>query len=390
MNASGLIAGVKHPYAEPRFGHGFSRKPAPGFWAPARYPAAGQSLPKPGRKPKAVRTTVAAGMFCLGLLTAGTGFHRWRETGLSTDQARIERDSYPVSSPLEATIAKIYVSNGQFVRAGDLLVEMDHGQLEAALAAAHAEALEAQTTMPAVTTRLANEQAELEKVALTMRHRERELDEAMLDDDALREAQARKRVSPARWRPVQKAYEAALSRYSEAKAVLDNAIDRVRSDQALRDATAAKLRASAAAIEQTERQLSNTRVYATADGRVAFDKSKVSQRLRAGEAFLSIVGEPWVMANFNRRQLERLKPGQRVRTRIAAIKERAFPGRVASVGSRVTRAGAERGPGPTLLSGLFPALQTVPVRITLDPDGLLGFEDRMELGLASSVKVVAK
>ena len=335
-------------------------------------------------------SAIAAGVSCLGLLMIETGFQRWREARPSTDQARVERDSYPVSSPLEATIAKIFVSNGQFVRAGDLLVEMDHGQLEAALAAAHAEALEAQTTMPAVTTRLANEQAELEKVALTMCHRERELDEAMLDDDALLEARARKRVSPARWRPVQKAYEAALSRYSEAKAVLDNAIDRVRSDQALRDATAAKLRASAAAIEQTERQLSNTRVYATAEGRVAFDKSKVSQRLRAGEAFLSIVGEPWVMANFNRRQLERLKPGQRVRTRIAAIKERAFPGRVASVGSRVTRAGAERRPGPTLLSGLFPALQTVPVRITLDPDGLLGFEDRMELGLASSVKVVAK
>jgi hypothetical protein len=107
MNASGLIAGVKHPYAESRLGHGFSRNPDPGFWAPARYPAAGQSLPKSGRKPKAVRMTVAAGMFCLGLLTEGTGFHRWWETGLSTDQARIESDSYPVSSPLESTIAKI-------------------------------------------------------------------------------------------------------------------------------------------------------------------------------------------------------------------------------------------------------------------------------------------
>jgi len=388
MNASSLIAGVKHPYAESRR---FSRNPDPGFWASARYPAAaGQSLPNSDRKPKAVRTTVAAGMFCLGLLMAGTGFHRWREARLSTDQARVERDSYPVSSPLEATIAKIYVSNGQFVRAGDLLVEMDHGQLGAGLAAARAESLEAQTTLQAVTTRLANEQAELEKAALTMRHRERELDEAKLDDDALREARARKRVSPARWRPVRKAHEAALSRYTEAKAVIDNAIGRVRSDQALRDAAATKLHATAAAIEQTERQLSNTRVYAPADGRVAFDKSKVSLRLRAGEAFLSIVGEPWVMATFNRRQLERLKPGQRVRIRIGAIKERSFPGRVAGAGSRVTRAGAERMPGPMLVSGLSSAQQMVPVRIALDPDGLLGFEDRMEVGLASSVEVAAE
>ena len=123
---------------------------------------------------------------------------------------------------------------------------------------------------------------------------------------------------------------------------------------------------------------------------MAFDKSKVSRRLRAGEAFLSIVGEPWVIANFNRRQLEGLKPGQRVLTRIAAIKERSFPGRVASVGSRVTRAGAQRVPGPTPVSGLFSAQQTVPVRIALDSDSVLGFEDRMEPGLASSVEVAAE
>ena len=333
---------------------------------------------------------LGAAVLCLGLLITGVGYHHRRHARPWTNLARVERDSYPVSSRLEGTIAKIYVSNGQFVRAGDLLVEMDHGQLEAALAAARAESLEAQTTMQTVATRLANEQAELEKVARTMHYRERELDEAMLDDDALLAVRARKRVSPERWRPVRKAYEAALSRYSETKAVLDNAIDRVRSDQGLRDATAAKLHAAEATIEQTERQLSNTKVYATADGRVAFDKRKVSQRLRAGEPFLSIVGEPWVMANFNRRQLERLKPGQRVRTRIAAIKDRSFPGRVASVGSRVTRAGAERMPGPALVGGLFSALQTVPVRIALDPDGVLGFEDRMEPGLASSVKVAAK
>jgi membrane fusion protein (multidrug efflux system) len=359
--------------------------------APGRRSAlAGGSLSEVRRKLKPRRTILGAGVLCLGFLMAGIGFQGWREARPWTDQARVERDSYLVSSRLEGTIAKIYVSNGQFVRAGDLLVEMDHRQREAALATAHAESLEAQTTMQAVAMRLSNEQAELEKAALAMRHRERELDGAMLDDNALVEALARKRVSTARWRPVRKAYEAALSRYSEAKAVLDNAIDRVRSDQEFRNATAANLHATQAAIEQTERQLSYAKVYAAADGRVAFDKSKLSQWLRANEAFLSIMGEPWVTANFNRRQIRRLKPGQRVRIRIAAIKERTFPGRVASVGSRVTRASAEGMPARTLASGLFSSLQTVPIRIALDPDGVLGFEDRMDSGLASSVEVAAE
>lgn len=125
---------------------------------------------------------------------------------------RVERDSYPVSSRLEGTIAKIYVSNGQLVRAGDLLVEMDHRQPEAA-----------------------------------------------------------------------------LSRYSEAKTAFGDAIDRVRSDQESREVAAAKLRAAESVIAQTERQLGDVRVYATVNGRVAFDKSKVNQRLRPGETFLRSV-----------------------------------------------------------------------------------------------------
>lgn len=337
-----------------------------------------------------MKTIVSAGALCLGLLMAGIGFQCWHETFPWTDQARVERDSYPVSSLLEGTIAKIFVSNGQFVRAGDLLVEMDHRQLETALAMARAEFLQAQTTMRAIATPLSKEQADLEKAALALRHRERELDGAMLDDQAFLEARARKRVSPARWRPVRKAYETALSRYSEAKSVLDSAIGHVRSDQGLRDVTAATLHAAEAAIEQTERQLSYARVYAAVNGRVAFDKSKVSQRLRAGEVFLRVVGEPRVVANFSQHQLKRLKPGQRVRTRIAAIKGCTFPGRVASVGSRVTRASTERMPAPTPAGGLFSPLQTVPVTIELDPDGVLGFEDRMDPGLASSVEIAAE
>jgi len=127
-------------------------------------------------------------------------------------------------------------------------------------------------------------------------------------------------------------------------------------------------------------------------GRVAFDKSKVNQQLRPGEAFLRIVGKPWVLANLNRRQLKHLKPGQRVRTWITGIKERTFPGRVEKrLGSGVTRAGAaERMPLPKLVRRLFSQLKIVPVRIALDPEGLRGFEDRMDPGLASSVEAVAE
>jgi hypothetical protein len=118
MNASGLIAGVKHPYGESsRLRHHSSRNPAPGFSAPGRYSALkDQSLPEATRKPKARRTVLGAAVLYLGclFLSAGIGFQRWRKARPWTDQARVERDGYPVSSRLEGTIAKIFVSNGQY------------------------------------------------------------------------------------------------------------------------------------------------------------------------------------------------------------------------------------------------------------------------------------
>jgi membrane fusion protein (multidrug efflux system) len=330
------------------------------------------------RKLNAVRKVIAAGVIGLGFIAAA-GFHLWRERVPSTDQARVERDRFPVSSRLGGMIGKIFVSNGQYVRAGDLLVEMDKREGEARLATAAAEVVQAQTAMQGIARRLSKTRPELEKAVSTLRHRERELDTVMLDYEAISRLRAKQPLSPVRLWTVQKAYQGALSRYSEAKGALGGAIDRVQGDQALAEATAAKLRTAQATIQRTELQLSSARIYAMVAGRVAFDKSKLAQRLQAGEVFLSLEGEPWVVANFNRSQLKRLKPGQRVRIRIGAIKQRTFQGNVASIGPLASGAPTDRTPVPT-----------APAKIVFDADSVRGFEERMDSGLSSSVEVATK
>jgi membrane fusion protein (multidrug efflux system) len=341
------------------------------------------------RKLNAVSKVMAAGVIGLGFIAA-VGFHLWRERVPSTAQARVERDSFPVSSRLEGMIGKSFVSNGQYVRAGDLLVEMDKRDGEARLARAAAEVDQAQTAMQGIARRLSKTQPELEKAVSTLRHRERELDTVMLDYEAVSGLRAKKPVSPGRWWTVRKAYQEALSRYSEAKGALGGAIDRVQGDQALGEATAAKLRTAQATIQRTELQLSSARIYATVEGRVAFDKSKLAQRLPAGEGFLSLEGEPWVVADFTRSQLKRLKPGQRVRIRIGAIKQRTFQGNVASIGPLASGALTDRMPVPRVMADLFHLLPTASAKIAFDADSVRGFEERMDSGLSSSVEVVPK
>jgi membrane fusion protein (multidrug efflux system) len=318
----------------------------------------------------AVRKGVGAGVVCLGIIAA-VGLELWWECLPSTDQARIERDCHPISSRISGIIGKIFVSNGQYVQAGDLLVEMDRRELEAEVAAAAADVVQEQTTLQASAMRLSKAQPGLEKAVSSMRHRERELDTAMLDYEAILAVRAKRGISPARLLAARKAYEEALALYSQAKAALAAAIERVQGDQGLSETMAAKLQTAQATILRAERQLSYTRIYAVVNGRVVFDKTKLAQRLRAGEVFLNLVGEPCVVADFNRSQLAHLKPGQRVRIRVRSIQKHTFRGKVAGIAppARFT---------------------TVPVRIAFDADSLLGFEDRMDPGTASSVEVAAE
>ncbi|HEY0792472.1 MAG TPA: biotin/lipoyl-binding protein [Chthoniobacterales bacterium] len=70
------------------------------------------------------RASVRAWFVCV----KGTTLQLWPEHVSSRDYARVERNAYPIGSKVEGTITKTFVSNGQMVKPGDLLVEMDRKQ----------------------------------------------------------------------------------------------------------------------------------------------------------------------------------------------------------------------------------------------------------------------
>jgi multidrug efflux pump subunit AcrA (membrane-fusion protein) len=69
-------------------------------------------------------------------------------------------------SRIDGTIAGILVSNRQYVKAGDLLAEIDKRDLEAKLAAARTDLVQAKTMLPEIETQLSKAQAELERFRL--------------------------------------------------------------------------------------------------------------------------------------------------------------------------------------------------------------------------------
>jgi membrane fusion protein, multidrug efflux system len=346
--------------------------------APPRKPGVGERL-----------IQISAGIICVGVI-ARIGYHILEEATPTTDKAVVEGYTYPVSSRIDGTIGGIFVSNRQYVKAGDLLAEIDKRELEAKLAAARTDLVQAEKILPEIETQLSKAQAELETAQSKTFRRNRQLVEATSDYQYILKIRARKSVSPLLLSGAQKEYESALSDSSRAKVTLVSAGDRVRAVQALRDTNVSKMRTAEATARQAETQLSFTKIYAPANGHVVFEKTNLAQHLSAGEPFLKLVGDdPWVIANFNENQVKHIKVGQRATIRIEAIKQDTFQGEVVNIGP-VARGSAG---GMALLLSAFAFIdppRIVPVKIAFDSESVLGLAEQIDPGLNTFVEIDAR
>jgi membrane fusion protein, multidrug efflux system len=332
---------------------------------------------------------ISAGIICIGII-ARIGYHLLGEGTPTTDKAVVEGYTYPVSSRIDGTIAGILVSNRQYVKAGDLLAEIDKRDLEAKLAAARTALVQAKTMLPEIETQLSKSQAELETAESRMVHRDKELTEAISDYQYISKIRTRKDVSPLLFSRAKKEYESALGEDLRAKMRLVSASDRVREVQALRDTNYSKMHTAETTVRQTESQLSFTKIYAPANGHVLFDKTNFANHLLAGEPFLRLVGDdPWVVAKFNEHQLKHIKLGQRVTIRIEAIKQHTFHGEVVSI---IPVAPGSAGRMASLLSlfGFIDPPQTVSVKIAFDSESVLGLAEHIDPGLDTYVEIDAR
>jgi membrane fusion protein, multidrug efflux system len=345
----------------------------------------------PSRKPGIGKRVIliSAGIICVGIIVR-IGYHLLGEATPTTDKAVVEGNTYPVSSRIDGIIAGIFVSNRQYVKAGDLLAEIDKRDLEAKLTAARTDLVQAKTRLPEIETQLSRAQAELETAESRMFHRNRQLTEATTDYQYISKIRTKKGVSPLLFSRAEKEYETALSEYSRAKVMLASAGDRVREVQALRDTNVSKLQTAEATVRQTETDLSLTKIYAPANGHVVFDKTNFAHPLLAGEPLLKLVGDdPWVAASFTENQLKHIELGQRVTIRIEAIRKRTFHGEVVHI-APVTRSSG--GPMALLLSLLafIDPPQNVPVKIAFDSESVLGLAEQIDPGLNAFVEVDAR
>ena len=228
----------------------------------------------------------------------------------STDDAFIDGHVISISPKVSGHIAKVYVSDNEMVKRGQLLLEIDRRDYSV--------------------------RADLAKADLKAAFAE--LKQANQDANRYRDLRAKKDISTQQ-------YERSTLRVETAQAKLDSAKAR---------------------LQQAELDLSYTKIQAPEDGQVAQKAIEPGAYVQQGQTLLAIVpSERWVTANFKETQMTHIHPGEEVTFSVDAYPGRIFHGHVDSIqhgtGSRFSLLPAENATG-----NYIKVIQRVPVKIVFE------------------------
>ncbi|MFZ6724361.1 HlyD family secretion protein [Undibacterium sp. MH2W] len=300
----------------------------------------------------------------------------------STDNAYVNADATFVAPKVRGVVSKVYVSDNQFVHAGDALVQIDPEEFNARVATAEADLMDAKANVASAKAALLSLEAEERYAASNVR----------ASQSAIRGAKAQaERASNDYKRFVSLVGSGAVSTrdvdtyhvqaitseqdVARVSALLDvsqsaesvTRAKRAALDAALQKAEASLLKASAN-LDLAKQDQQHTIIHAPVDGFIGNRQVQQGDYVQAGSRLLSLVNLKacYVVANFKETQIDRIRPGQPVVIELDAIKGKAFSGTVDSIapgsGSQFSLLPFEPGTG-----NFTKIVQRVPVRIRLNP-----------------------
>lgn len=245
------------------------------------------------------------------------GFWRGAQPPAPYFQGQMEAREADIAPKVTARIARVAVTEGQQIKAGDLLIEMDSpevraklAQAEAAQAAAQAVADKAQhgarpqeVQMAQLTWQRAQVAAELAQTSYQRVH--------SLFDQGLVSAQKRDEAHT-NWRASAAQAEAARAQY-------DMAASGARSED--KAAANAQARQVAGVVAEVQAAQAETRLASPVGGEVAKVLAKVGELSPQGVAVVTVVDlqDQWVVLNVREDQLQRFALHTRFTGRLPAL-----------------------------------------------------------------------
>ncbi|WP_407121883.1 HlyD family secretion protein [Bradyrhizobium sp. STM 3561] len=325
-------------------------------------------------------------LLCLGsvvTMLAGWTYAHSGET--STDNAYIRGDVTSLAPKVAGYVTAVEVRDNQAVRKGDVLFRIDDRDYRARLAQAEANVEAAQARLANVDAEIPLQDALIRQAEAQKRSSMAEMGLATKASDRRRELIRTNAVSQAQVDESDAALSKAEAAVSAAAATVEAQKQRIAVLASQREATVAAVAQAQAARDLAQIDLDNTVVHAPVDGVIGNRQVRVGRLVAPGTSLLDIVpvSDVWVVANFKETQIERIRPGQRVRIIVDSYSDQPLQGVVDSFapgsGSAFSMLPTDNATG-----NFVRVVQRVPVKIRFASNPLPG---RLVPGLSARVDV---
>jgi membrane fusion protein (multidrug efflux system) len=285
----------------------------------------------------------------------------------TTDDAFIDGVTSQVAAQTSGRVLKLFVTDNQYVQAGDPLLDIDSRETDAHVAQAAAQLAAAQGQYEQSRSQVAVSQANAEQADAAARESEADWRKAAED------AQKYRSVDPDAVAKQQA--DTAFAAERSARAKLDASRMSARAARAQIEAATSAVEAATAQIQSARANLDNasllgsyTHVIAPVAGRVTRRSVDVGNVVANGQALLALVSPYlWVTANYKETQLTRMRRGQAVEIVVDAYPHLKFRGRIDSI-QHATGAFFSTLPAENATGNYVKVVQRVPVKIVFEDD----------------------
>jgi membrane fusion protein, multidrug efflux system len=284
----------------------------------------------------------------------------------STDDAFIDARNVNISSLVTGAIVAVPVTDNQLVQTGDVLVQSNPRDYQAAVAQALAQVAEAKAAIANLDAQIVAQNARIDQAekqivrtqaARTFARQENDRAQDLARQGAGTQQQAQQTAST---------LVEAEANLASAQANAAAAQKQVPILDAQRESAQAQLMAAQAALTLAQANLARTRVTALEPGRATKISAAVGAVAQPGQILMIFVPqEKWVTANFKETQLTFMRPGQRADIAIDAYPERIFSGHVDSIQAG-SGAAFSLLPPENATGNYVKVVQRIPVKITFD------------------------
>jgi len=348
------------------------------------------------------------------LVLIGVGLFWWHSTYYEdTDDAQIDGNLVQISARIKGNIIKVNVEDNQAVQKGQVLIEIDPRDAQAALDSAEANLATAKANYEAalanvpITTRstratLRGASAEVRAALSTIAQSEKQLDAAQAEVLAAEANNTKAQLDLQRYTPLverdvvsRQQFDAVVAtaatmkaQLAQAQANLAGAKDQVRvannrlasaranynsagtgpkqvaAQKAKADAAAAEVQAAEAELEADRLNLSYTKIVAPDSGIVNKRTAQVGQNVSAGQTMMTLIPltHLWVTANFKETQLDHMRIGQPVTVKVDAYGGRVYHAKVTEIGG-ATGSMLSLFPPENATGNYVKVVQRIPVRL---------------------------